>query len=255
MFDTRTATRAGAVFTALWLAAPAPAQIDPVEVIDTVDQLLRGESSRAVATMEVVTGNWERTLTMEAWSLGTDFFLVRLLRPKKEAGTATLKSGNNIWNYLPKVDRTIKIPSSMMGGSWMGSHFTNDDLVKQSRLAEDYDIDLSFDGRDASGVRVWDFTLTPKPDAAVVWGHIEYRVRQDDLMPVRAGFHDEAGSLARSMEFGGFRIFDGRLLPSVIHMRPADEPDEHTTIRYEELDFDIEITERYFSLRNLKKNR
>ena len=255
MFDTRIATRAWAVFTALWLAVPASAQIDPVEIIDRVDRLLRGESSHAVATMEVVTGNWERTLTMETWSLGTDHFLARLLRPKKEAGTATLKSGNNIWNYLPKVDRTIKIPASMMGGSWMGSHFTNDDLVKQSRLAEDYEIELSFDGRDASGVRVWDFTLVPKPDAAVVWGHIEYRVRQDDLMPVRAGFRDEAGSLARTMEFGGFRMFDGRLLPGVIHMRPADEPDEHTTIRYEELDFDIDVAEGFFSLRNLKKNR
>ena len=255
MFDARMATRAATVFTALWFAAPAPAQIDPVEIIDKVDRLLRGESSRAVATMEVVTGNWERTLTMEAWSLGTDFFLVRLLRPRKEAGTATLKSGNNIWNYLPKVDRTIKIPASMMGGSWMGSHFTNDDLVKQSRLAVDYDIDLSFDGRDASGVRVWDFTLTPKPDVAVVWGHVEYRVRQEDLMPVWAKFHDEAGSLLRSMVFGGFRDFDGRLLPSVIHVRPADKPDEHTTIRYEELDFDIDVTETFFSLRNLKKNR
>lgn len=205
--------------------------------------------------MEVVTGNWERKMSMEVWSLETDFFLVRLRLPKKEAGISTLKAGNDIWNYLPKVDRTIKIPTSMMGGSWMGSHFTNDDLVKQSRLSVDYDIALAFEGEGPEGAAVWDFTLTSKPDAPVVWGHVEYRVRQEDLMPLRATFHDENGVLARTMEFSGFEEFDGRLIPGVIHMRPADKPGEHTTIRYEELDFDIEIAESFFSLRNLKKDR
>ena len=110
-----------------------------------VDRLLRGDSSRGIVSMEIVTGNWERKLSMEAWSLGTDFFLARLRSPKKEVGIATLKAENHIWNYLPKIDRTQKIPTSMMGGSWMGSHFTNDDLVKQSRLSVDYDIALSLE--------------------------------------------------------------------------------------------------------------
>lgn len=255
MQDVRMAIPAAAVFAGLSLAAPAPAQVDPVEIIDAVERLYRGDSSHSVATMQVVTGHWERTLTMEAWSLGTDFFLVRLRYPKKEAGTATLKAGNNIWNYLPKVDRTIKIPSSMMGGSWMGSHFTNDDLVKQSRLSVDYDITLSHDGKDPKGTAVWDFMLTPKADVAVVWGHVEYRVRQGDLMPLRARFYDEKGELARTMDFGGFKEFGARLLPSTVRMRPADKPGEHTTVRYEELDFDIEIRKPFFSLRNLKKSR
>ncbi len=255
MHEVRMAIPAVAIFAGLSLAAPAPAQVDPVEIIDAVERLYRGESSRSVATMHVVTGNWERTLSMEAWSLGTDFFLVRLRYPKKEAGTATLKAGNNIWNYLPKVDRTIKIPGSMMGGSWMGSHFTNDDLVKQSRLSVDYDVTLSYDGKDPKGTAVWDFMLTPKADAAVVWGHVEYRVRQGDLMPLWAKFYDEKGELARTMDFGGFKEFDARLLPSTVRMRPADKPGEHTVVRYEELDFDIELGKPFFSLRNLKKSR
>ncbi len=249
------AMRSAAIVAMLALSAPATAEVDPVDVIDRVDRLLRGDSSRGVVTMEIVTENWDRTLSMEAWSLGTDFFLARLRSPKKEAGVATLKAGNNIWNYLPKIDRTLKIPTSMMGGAWMGSHFTNDDLVKQSRLSVDYAITLSLAGDDPEGVAVWDFMLTPKPDAAVVWGHIVYRVRQDDLMPLWATFHDEDGLLARTMEFSGFREFDGRLLPSVMHMRPADKPEEHTVVRYEELDFDIDVTESFFSLRNLKKSR
>ena len=122
------------------------AQTDPLEIINRVDRLLRGDSSRGVATMEVVTENWEREMTMELWSLGTDYSLVRLRAPRKEAGTATLMADGDIWNYLPKVDRTIKIPSSMMGGAWMGSHFTNDDLVKESQLIDDYDVELIFDG-------------------------------------------------------------------------------------------------------------
>ena len=116
---------------------PVVAQPDPVEIMERVDRLLRGDSSRGVATMEVVTENWEREITMEMWSLGTEFSLVRVQAPAREAGTATLMAEDNIWNYLPKVERTIKIPSSMMGGSWMGSHFTNDDLVRESQLIED----------------------------------------------------------------------------------------------------------------------
>ena len=249
------AIRAAAVFAALGLAAPSAAQVDPVDVIDRVDRLLRGDSSRGVVSMEIVTGNWERKLSMESWSLGTDFFLVLLRSPKKEAGVATLKAENHIWNYLPKIDRTLKIPASMMGGSWMGSHFTNDDLVKQSRLSVDYEIALSYEGPDPEGTAVWDFALTPRPDAAVVWGHIVYRVRQSDLMPLWAKFHDEDDTLARTMEFSAFRELDGRLLPSVMHVRPTDKPDEYTLIRYEEMDFDIEISESFFSLRNLKRKR
>ena len=138
------------------------AQTDPLEIMNRVDRLLRGDSSRGVATMEVVTENWEREMTMELWSLGTDYSLVRLRAPRKEAGTATLMADDDIWNYLPKVDRTIKIPSSMMGGAWMGSHFTNDDLVKESQLIDDYEVELVFDG-DRDGVTVWEFRLTPKP--------------------------------------------------------------------------------------------
>ena len=236
-------------------AAPAAAQVDALAVIDRVDRLLRGDSSRGVATMEVVTEHWERRMTMEIWSLGTDYSLVRLRAPQREAGTATLKAEDDIWNYLPKVDRTIKIPASMMGGSWMGSHFTNDDLVKETRLIEDYDIELAFDGDDADGVAVWEFRLTPKPDAAVVWGHIVYRIRQADDMPLWTKFYDEDGELARTMEHGEYAEFGGRLVPGVMDMYPADRPGERTTVRYEELEFDVDIERSFFSLRNLQRSR
>ena len=251
----RSMLTAVAVATSLTVAAPAAAQVDATAIIDRVDRLLRGDSSRGVATMEVVTEHWERRMTMEIWSLGTDYSLVRLRAPQKEAGTATLKAEDDIWNYLPKVDRTIKVPASMMGGAWMGSHFTNDDLVKESRLIDEYDIAIAFDGDDPDGVAVWEFRLTPKPEAAVVWGFIEYRIRQRDDMPLWTKFYDEDGDLARTMEHGEYAEFGGRVVPGVMDMYPADKPGERTTIRYEELEFDIDVEPSFFSLRTLQRGR
>ncbi len=133
----------------------------------------------------------------------------------------------------------------------MGSHFTNDDLVKESRLIDDYDIEISFEGpRD--DVEVWEFELTPKPEAAVVWGRIEYQVRKSDLMPNWARYYDEDGELARTMDFGDYRTMGGRLVPTLMNMWPEDKPGERTTVRYAELQFDIDIDKSFFSLRALR---
>ena len=242
------------VAAGLLAAAPAAAQTDPMAIIDRVDRLMRGDSSRGVATMEVVTEHWEREMTMEVWSLGTDYSLVRLRAPRRDAGTATLMAGDDIWNYLPKVDRTIKIPASMMGGSWMGSHFTNDDLVKESRLVDDYDVEMAFEG-DRDGVDVWELRLTPKPEAAVVWGHMSFLVRQRDSMPLWARYFDEDGELARTMEYSAFTEMGGRLVPGVMDMVPADKPEERTSFRYEELEFDVDLDTSFFSLRTLQRGR
>lgn len=226
----------------------------PRAIIDRVDQVLRGASSRGLATMRVVTRHWERSLTMEVWSLGSDYSLVRVLAPAKEAGTSTLKASRDIWNYLPKVDRTIKIPASMMMGSWMGSHFTNDDLVKESRLVEDYEIETTFEGT-RENVKVWEFTLTPRPEAAVVWGKIDYRVRQRDFMPLQARYFDEEGELARTLTFSNFRRMGDRLVPARLDMQPHDKPGERTTVSYDELQFDLDIDKSFFSLRTLRRGR
>jgi outer membrane lipoprotein-sorting protein len=235
----------------LGLPAAASGQESAAEIIDRVDRILRGESSYGVATMDVVTENWERSMTMEVWSLGTEYMLARITAPKKEEGTATLKAGDEIWNYLPRVDRTIKIPASMMMGSWMGSHFTNDDIVKESRLIDDYDIEISYDG-ERDGVLMWEFELTPRPEAAVVWGRIDYQVRQDDLMPTWARYYDEDGELVRTMTFSDYRMMGGRQVPALMDMRPLDKPGERTTVRYVELEFDIDVDEDFFSLRSLR---
>jgi hypothetical protein len=234
-------------------AAPLQAQTAR-EIIDRVDRLLRGESSHGRMEMSITTEHWTRSLEMEVWSLGVDHSLVRVTAPPREAGMATLKADQEVWNYLPRVDRTIKVPPSLMMGAWMGSHFTNDDLVKESRIIEDYDIEIAFEGvRD--GVAVWEFLLTPKPDAPVVWGRIEEEVRQDDLMPTWVRYYDEDGQLVRRMTFSDFRTMGGRLVPARMVVLPEDKPEESTTLLYHELQFDIDLNEGFFSLRNLRSRR
>lgn len=235
---------------------PETLPVDPEKrataIMDYIDDLWRGESSKATMTMHVKTERWERTLTMVGWSLGKDYSLVRILSPEKEAGTSTLKYEKDIYNYLPKTDRTIKITSGMMMGSWMGSHFTNDDLVKESRLADDYNLKVVFDG-ERDGTSIWEIELTPKPDAAVVWGKIMFTVRQDDLMPVKSLYYDDDGELVRTMTFGEYETMDGRLLPTRMRLTPEDEPGEYTEMIYKSIAFDVGIDTSFFSTRNLKK--
>ena len=242
-----------AVLTCLFAPRLAYAQ-SARAIIDLVDRLMRGESSIARLTMDIRTENWERSLTLRAWSLGTEHALIRVETPQREAGTATLRANQEVWNYLPRVDRTIKVPSSMMMGSWMGSHFTNDDLVKESRLVDDYEIEIEFDG-ERDGAEVWEFVLTPLPEAPVVWGKIRYEVRKEDLMPTRTRYYDESDEIVRTMIFSEFRLMGSRLVPTVMTMEPTDKPGETTVVRYLELDFDTGLDEDFFSLRNLRSER
>jgi outer membrane lipoprotein-sorting protein len=229
----------------------ASTQTDAAAIVDRVDRLLRGDSSIARVEMSVVTRRWQRRMTLAISSEGTDKALVRVLEPRREEGTATLKIGNDIWNYLPRVDRTIRVPSSMMMGAWMGSHFTNDDLVRQSRLIRDYDIATTSTGpRD--GTDVYEFTLTPRPDAPVVWGRIVLEVRRDDLMPIRTRYYGEDGELRRTMTFGDYREMSGRLMPSRIRMTPEDRDGEYTEMHYQEMQFNVPIPDGTFTLAALR---
>jgi hypothetical protein len=241
------------LISVLLFAAPLQGQTAR-EILEEVDQLLRGDASRGLVSMEITTEHWSRSLEMEVWSLGTEHSLVRVRAPAREAGTATLKAGEEVWNYLPRVDRTIKVPASLMMGSWMGSHFTNDDLVKESSIVDDYEFEISFEG-ERDGVEVWEFTLIPLPEAPVVWGSVVEQVRKSDMMPTWVRYNDEDGDLVRTIEFRGYVTMSGRLVPATMDVIPADKPEERTTLIYHELDFDVDLDEDFFSLRNLRARR
>lgn len=235
-------------------AAPRPPTDSPEFgpwVMDHIDDMHRGLSSHAVMSMTVKTENWTRTLSMESWSRGEDYSLVRILEPKKERGTATLKARDDLFTFLSKTGRTIKITGAMLGGSWMGSHFTNNDLVKSSRLADDYTIALTGQGK-LLGVPQYVFTLTARPDAAVVWGKIEVTVQQKDLLPTREVFYDEEGTAMRALEFGNYKEIGGRTVAGALTMRPLDGSGEYTRVTYDSLEFDVDLPESMFTVQHLK---
>jgi outer membrane lipoprotein-sorting protein len=221
------------------------------ETVDRVARLFSGKSSIATLQMQIVGENGQRDLTMKIWTQG-DNALVRIISPEKDSGTAILKIGSDIWYYLPKVNRTIKAPSSMTMTSWMGSDFTLDDLVKESGLVRDYSLANSFEGKRGE-VAVYEYTMTPRPGAAVVWGKIVLQVRQANLMPAWQGYYDEDGKLVRDLAFSDYKTMGGRLMPTHLVMRSLDKPGQQSTIVYEDLAFDVPIGAGTFSLPNLKR--
>lgn len=251
------------VFWMIVLIAPCifaggslPARADyvsrPREILERIDDLWRSESSRATLKMIVETEHYTRTMIMDSWTKGKEKSLVRIVSPLKEKGTVSLKNGNIMYTYLPKTDRVIRLTSGMMMGSWMGSHFTNDDLVKESRLSEDYDPEILFEGgRD--GEEIIEFALLPKPDAPVVWGKIVITVRSSDLMPLVSLYYDEDMVLARTLAFSDIKEMDGRVLPAVMHMVPADKSGEYTRLIYQEIDFGVDLQDSFFSLMQLRR--
>jgi len=244
------------------------------ETVDRVARLFVGQSSIATIEMQITKKDLQRKISMQFWALGESNILLRILSPQEDAGTAILKAGSKIWYYLPKANRTVKIRASMMMTSWMGGHFTLNDLVKQSRLTDDYEIAASFEGQ-RDGVAVTEYTLTPKRAAAVVWGKITLEVRQADRMPVRQRYYDEDGKLVRQLTFSEYKTVSGRLIPTRLVMqpmdkagkkaeagggvsaqgvmRPQDQAVEQTTITYEKITFDEPISAEKFSLKSLKR--
>ena len=169
------------------------------ELLIEADNMGRQEHAIITAEIHIKTERYERKMKMNMKSLGTEKSLIKILEPAKDAGVATLKVDKNLWNYLPKVDRTMKLPSAMMGGSWMGSHLSNDDLVKESRMSEDFTAKLT-QKPDTNPDKLYEIELIPKPDAPVVWGKVIARINTDKL-PLDFRYYDEENQLVRTMKF------------------------------------------------------
>ncbi|MBT4160419.1 MAG: outer membrane lipoprotein-sorting protein [Gammaproteobacteria bacterium] len=232
----------------LLTAMPASASEEQArQIIDEMEQLYRGDSSDATITMKVETPQYERTLTMAGQSLGKELAFFRILSPKKDRGIATLKRDQEMWNYFPKINKVIKVPPSMMMGSWMGSDFTNDDLVKETQLIDAYH--LSLEENDTE----YFVTLTPKAQTVTVWGKIEYVISKEPLLPLAQIFFDDDGTKVREMAFQEPKEFDGVLMPSVLEMKPLNKKGHRTLIIYDEITFNVpDVNEQTFSMRNLK---
>ncbi len=230
------------------VSADTPENMDVRELIRRVETQYMGRTSRALLRMKVITESWSREMTMETWSEGRDKFIAKILTPKKDHGVATLKIENDMWNYLPKIDRLMKIPSSLMGDRWMGSHLTNDDMVKGDKIDKLYDFELEKIEEHIATVH-----CTPKPDAAVVWGSITYIVDMEKSIPVTVDYYDEDGEPVRTIEFDNVENISGRWVPLIMRIKPVESPGELTEMIYESLEFDIDLEDDLFSISSLRR--
>ena len=220
-------------------------------LVDRMDRLYRSETSFAELEMEIQTPHWRRTLRMKMWTEGLWKTFVTILAPKKEAGTSTLRMNTDMWNYFPRIDKVIKVPPSMMMGSWMGSDFTNDDLVKESSLAADYQPAFGKPGND----QAYEIVLIPRDETPTVWGKIVLEIRKSDLIPLSYVYFDERGDPMREMTFSEPRDFGGRTLPAVLEMKPLRKEGYRTVIRYLDARFDRQLAKETFTHRNLRRRR
>jgi len=228
-------------------------ELDVAQIVKEIDNLYRSDSSYARLEMEIVTPHWERTLKMNAWTEGMEKTFIRITSPPKEEGVATLRIGNEMWNYLPKTNKVIKVPPSMMMSSWMGSDFNNDDLVREFTFLEDYDYEETT-AENAQEDLIY-IRFTPKPDLPIVWGKVVAAVRKKDSIPVWEKYYDEKDRLMRVLNFKEIKAFDGRTIPAVMELVPQNKEGHTTVIRYIELDFNPQISGDIFSLRNLRTQR
>ncbi len=230
--------------------AQQPQVPDVKAVIDHIDDLYRSQSSHSTMRMTVVKERGTRELELEAWSKGDDDALIVIRSPAREAGTATLRTKEGLWNYAPRADRLIRIPTGLLSDSWMGSHFTNDDLMRETSYLDDYDAALSTEERD--GTTYLKATLTPKPEAPVVYSQLVFLITPGDWVPVRAEYYDD-GDLVRYMTFDKVQTISGKKIPMRMTVVPEDKPDERTVVEYLELQLDVPVDAQLFTRQGLRR--
>ena len=243
------------VATAMVLLQPLAATADPTadEIIRRAVDHFRGETSYAELTMVIHRPDWERSMTMQAWTKGDKKSLVRVIEPKKDRGNGTLTDDNNMWTFSPKVNRVIKIPSSMMGQSWMGSDFSNKDVARADDIVDQYDHTLLGTSK-VDGITVYEIRSVPHEEAAVVWGREELLIR-DDHVVLEHRFYDQDGELVKALETLQIEEMGGRTIASRQRMAKTDAPGEWTEIAVNSVEYEIDIRDSTFTLSNLRNPR
>ena len=247
----------GVVLLALASAGPSPASgsapADAKALVRAAMDHWRGVTSYSEMTMTIHRSDWQRAMSMQAWSKGDKLSLVRVTQPKKDAGNGTLLKDNDMWSYSPKINRIIKIPSSMMNQGWMGSDFSNRDISKSTDILDQYDHELTASEQDG-GHTVYTIEAIPHEDAAIVWGKEILRIR-DDFVLLEEQYWDQDGRLVKVMQTHDIREMGGRQVARVMRMGKLETPDEWTEIEVSAIEFDIDLPESLFTLSSLRNPR
>jgi outer membrane lipoprotein-sorting protein len=227
---------------------------DASEIVKRSDELMRSKSSYSEITMTIVKPDWSRTISLKAWALEPDYALMYITAPARDKGSATLKRKNEVWNWLPSAQRVIKIPPSMMLQSWMGSDFTNDDLVRQSSIVKDYHHTIIGDEK-IDNYQCYKIQMIPKPEAGVVWGRIVVWISKDKYLQVKAEYYDEDGFLVKTFAGTREKKLGGREILTLWEMIPEDKPGNKTILEYEDIKFNYDVDVSFFSEQNMKRVR
>lgn len=246
------------LFVPLLLTAPAymaAQSLTAVEVIKKADEKFNGEKSGySVMSMTIVRPSWQRTVEFKNWTMGRDYALTLITAPARDAGQSFLKRGNEMWNWNPSINRLIKLPPSMMSQGWMGSDYTNDDIMRESSVVSDYIHEFAseeiIDGREC-----YKIMMTARKEASVIWGHQIRWIDKKEFLFLKSELYDEDGSLVRTETGSEIKIMDGRNIPTRIELIPAEEPGKKTIIVIKEIKFNIAVNENFFSQQNMKTVR
>jgi len=226
---------------------------DATQIVRDAVNHWRGLSSYTEMTMVIHRPDWERSMTMRAWTKGKDQSLVRVVEPKKDRGNGTLTDENSMWSFSPKVNRVIKVPSSMMGQSWMGSDFSNKDIARADDIIDQYDHSI-LNREEVGGIAVYDIESIPHEDAAVVWGREVLKIR-DDHVVLEHAFFDQDGELVKKLVSLEVGEMGGRTIAKRQRMVKTEEPDEWTEISVNDVEYEIDLKDSLFTLSNLRNPR
>lgn len=220
------------------------------EIIQKAEEHSRGNTSIATMTIQVIRPTWTRTFSMKAWTKGNEYSAILIKSPAREKGTVFLKRGKEVWNWIPSIERTIKMPPSMMNQSWMGTDFTTDDLVKEASILKDYTHTIIGD-TNISGRNAFIIQLIPKPQSAIVWGKVMTIIDKKEYILLNVRYYDEAGMLVNTLQCSDIRNFNGRLLPATMEMIPADKNGQRTVMTYSDIIFNTKIPDSFFNINTI----
>ena len=225
---------------------------DAGEILLKMEEVMRGDALYSEMTMTIVRPRYEREVSIRSWLKGRDYSMILITAPSRDRGTAFLMRKNSIWNYDPRIDRTTRMPSSMMAQSWMGSDFTNDDLVRDSDIIDDYEHRVvrteAYEGRECYVIE-----LIPKPESAIVWGKVKMWVATDTYIQLRMEQYDQRGQLVNELKFDQLTRFGDRELPARITVLPAGKENHKTVLTYHSMDFGIDLRDEFFSQENMQR--
>ena len=229
-------------------------QLSALEIIILADQKARGNTNTSLMEMEIIRPSWKRSVSMKSWGRGLDFSMTYITAPAKDKGQVFMKRKTEMWNWMPSIGRMIKIPASMMSQGWMGSDYTNDDILKESSIVVDYTHKIVGEEK-VDGYDTYKIEMTPKENAAVIWGKVFKWITKDEYLQIKSEYYDEDNDIVKKDFSYDFKILGGRLIPTRIEIIPADEEGKKTVIYIKESEFDIDLPETFFSQQQMKRIR